>query len=234
MCHKDRVKFFGRLLNYEAFSEEVDGLCFPHEKASTNVAVLPDIYGLSDFYKGYASYLTDFGAQVCVVDPWSPFDAPADLTRDAAWERRHRLRDREHCDRLEKFLARKRTDAVVGFCIGGNFVLELARRGFKGTLIAVYPLPWGMKNQDEIAPAFEYMATLIHKVTILMGDADRLAGPGNVKKIEGLVVGNENLKMHLYKGSGHGFFSDVDGTDRKLKLNAKDAIDQINKILFAG
>ena len=32
-----------------------------------------------------------------------------------------------------------------------------ARRQFAGTNIAIYPLPWGMANQDEIAPVFEYM-----------------------------------------------------------------------------
>lgn len=234
MCHKDRVGFFGQLLKYTEFSEEVDGLCFPNKNADIRVAVLPDIYGLTDFYKGYASYLTDFGAQVYLVNPWSEFGELPELTRDAAYDRRHKLRDRQHCDQLGEFLSNNKISTVIGFCIGGNFVFELARRGFQGTLIAVYPLPWGMKNQDEITPAFEYMATLVNNVTIFMGDADHLAGPDNIRKIEGLVAGNANLTLHLYKGSNHGFFTDIDGSDQKLKLNANDAIDKINKILFSG
>ena len=38
--------------------------------------------------------------------------------------------------------------------------------------------------------------------------------------------------MHLYEGSNHGFFTDIDGDDEKLKGNAKDAIDRVTKIVF--
>ncbi len=234
MCHKDGVRFFGRLQKFTKFSDTVDGLSFGKDAAASRVAVLPDIYGLTNFYKGYASYLADFGAQVFLTNPWSEFGELAESTREAAYERRGKLKDREHCDHLETFLSSKKIETVVGFCLGGNFVFELARRGFRGTLIAIYPLPWGMKNQDEITPAFEYMPTLSTKVTIFMGSADHLAGPDNIRELENVVSENGNLTLHLYKGSNHGFFTDIDGEDQKLKLNAKDAIDKINKMLFTS
>lgn len=233
MCHQSGVGYFGKLQKFEPFSAEVDGLCFPNSVATSRVAVLPDIYGLTEFYKGYASYLADFGAQVYLTNPWSAFGELAENTREAAYERRGKLKDGEHCDRLEAFLSSKKIQTVIGFCLGGNFAFELARRGFKGTLIAVYPLPWGMKNQDEITPAFEYMPTLAKQITVFMGAADHLAGPDNIHKLESIASDNESLTLHLYKGSNHGFLTDIDGADQKLKLNAKDAIDKINKILFA-
>ena len=101
-----------------------------------------------------------------------------------------------------------------------------------GSIIAIYPLPWGMANQDEITPAFEYMPSLENDVTILMGAADHLAGPDIIRKMQDIVAGNSHLTMHLCEGSNHGFFTDIDGDDENLMGNAKAAIDQVNGILF--
>ena len=232
MCHTSKIEYFGELLDYHEFSSDVDGLVFEGDEAGKRVAVLPDIYGTTDFYKGYASYVARFGARTYLTNPWSEFGDLPEPTREAAYERRHKLKDREHCDRLESFLANEKIEAVVGFCLGGNFVFDLARRGYAGSLIAAYPLPWGMANQDEIAPAFEYMPTLGKAVTILMGAADHLAGPDNIQKLKYIVAANAKLTMHLYEGSNHGFFTDIDGSDEKLKGNAKDAIDKVTAILF--
>jgi carboxymethylenebutenolidase len=232
MCHTNKIEYFGELLDCSTISGDVDGLVFEGKKAGRKIAVLPDIYGMTDFYKGYASYVAGYGARVYLTNPWSDFGDLPEATREAAYERRQKLKDKEHCDQLEKFLANEEIEAVVGFCIGGNFVMELAKRGYRGTLIAVYPLPWGMANQDEIVPAFDYMPTLDKNVTILMGEADHLAGPGNIQKLKGIVAANSKLTMQLYEGSNHGFFTDIDGSNEKLRGNARDAIDRVTAILF--
>lgn len=232
MCHTTRIEYFGEPLESREFSGDVDGLVFEGPNAQKRIAVLPDIYGMTDFYKGYASYVAGFGARTYLSNPWSEFGDLPEATREAAYERRHKLKDREHCDHLEKFLGREGIEVVIGFCLGGNFVMELARRGYDGTLIAIYPLPWGMDNQDKIAPAFDYMPSLDKKVTILMGEADHLAGPDNIQKLQDIVSANSNLTLHLYEGSNHGFFTDIDGDDEKLQGNARDAIDIVSSILF--
>jgi carboxymethylenebutenolidase len=232
MCHQDKIEFFGEPRNHEEFSAEVDGLVFPGDTQGRTIAVLPDIYGLTDFYKGYASYVSGFGARTFLVNPWSEFGNLAEPTREAAYERRHLLKDKEHCDQLEVFLGREKIDAIIGFCLGGNFAFELAKRGYIGTIIAIYPLPWGMANQDQIQPAFDYMPTLSRPITILMGAADHLAGPDNIEKMKNIVAANDKLTMHLYEGSNHGFFTDIDGSDEALRNNARNAIDTVSKMLF--
>jgi carboxymethylenebutenolidase len=232
MCHTKKIEYFGALLEASEFNGEVDGLVYDKGKSGQRVAVLPDIYGLTDFYKGYASYVAGFGARTYLTNPWSEFGELPEPTREAAYERRHKIKDKHHCEQLLEFLASESIEAIVGFCIGGNFAFEMARRGYDGTIIAVYPLPWGMANQDEITPAFEFMPTLEKEVTILMGEADYLAGPDNIQKMRDIVTENSKLTMHLYEGSNHGFFTDIDGDDDNLKANAKDAIERVTEILF--
>ena len=232
MCHTQKIAWFGETEPGDPFSSDVEGLRFDRGDPQRNVAVLPDIYGLTDFYKGYASWLSGHGARVFLTNPWALFGELPEQTRDAAFERRHKLKDAEHCDNLEKFLNAYDIDAIVGFCIGGNFVLELARRGYDGTIISVYPLPWGMANQDAIAPAFDYMPALEQGITVLMGEADYLAGPDNIVRLIEICAANEHLDLHLYPGSNHGFFTDIDGDDDALRENARNGIETVNSILF--
>lgn len=232
MCHTQKIEFFGDLMENESFSGGVDGVFFGQE--GRRIAILPDIYGLTDFYIGYASYLAKQGASVWLLNPWSGLGDDSNLSRDEAYVRRAKLKDNEYCDRVEKFLKDQQIDAVVGFCLGGNFAFELADRGYNGTNISIYPLPWGMDNQDKIRPAFEYMPTLNETVNILMGDADQLAGPENIKNLREITDQNNALTLNLYTGSNHGFFTDIDGDDEILKKNAHDAIDVVNDILFSG
>ncbi len=230
MCHTQEIEFFGNTLEYSNFSEIIDGITFGGE--GRTIAILPDIYGLTDFYKGYASYLAKQGATVHLVNPWSGLGDDPNVTRDEAYVRRAKLKDKEYCDRLEQFLKASKVGAIVGFCLGGNFSLELAKRGYSGTNISVYPLPWGMDNQDKIEPAFDYMPGLAKPVRIFMGEADHLAGPDNIEKLKSIVTANDHLTLNLYEGSNHGFFTDIDGDEEQLKNNAYDAITRINGILF--
>jgi len=141
MCHTRKIEYFGDAIAPEPFENGVEGLRYQGADASRNIAVLPDIYGLTDFYKGYASYIASQGANTFLVNPWAPFGELPEMTREAAYERRHKLRDKTHCDELEQFLKRAGIDTIIGFCIGGNFAFELARRGYTGMNVTIYPLP---------------------------------------------------------------------------------------------
>lgn len=232
MCHTERIEFFGNVSEFTDFSDVVDGITF--DGAGRNIAIFPDIFGLTDFYKGYASYLADQGATVHIVNIWSGLGGEPTLSREEAYARKHKLKEFSYCNQIEQFLKEFKIDAILGFCLGGNFSLEMARRGFSGTNISIYPLPWGMENQDPLTPAFDYMPTLKQQVNIFMGEADYLAGPENIDKLKNIVTANKSLSLNLYEGSDHGFFTDIDGENEQLKTNAHDAIKRVNKILFAN
>lgn len=225
MCHIRKLSLCPDEQQVSEYTGAVSALRYANAGGSRRIALLPDIYGVTPFYKGLASLLSDRGAIVYLVDPWHPFGELPEMTREAAWARRHHLRDRAFCDELEAFLGQEGIDTIVGFCIGGNFVLELVRRGYRGTCCALYPLPWGMANEDGLQPPFEYMDALEHEVTILMGEQDPLAGEENVHRLRETCARNPAMDLHLYEASGHGFLADVDSDQETLRSNARAALD---------
>ncbi len=234
MCHTRELSFFGGVGAPSPYAGEVTALRYGDDDAPRRIAVLPDIYGVTPFYQGFSSFLADQGARVDLVNPWEPFGDLPEMTREAAYERRPRIRDRAFCDDVERYLSKQHVETVVGFCIGGNFLLELVRRGYRGDSFAYYPLPWGMPNQDAIDPAFEYMPELAHPVTILMGVEDPLAGPENIERLRSVCTANPALDLHLYEKSGHGFLTDLESEDDALRNNALDAMRVLTEKAFPG
>ena len=156
---------------------------------------------------------------------FSDFGELEEVTRDSAFERRHKLRDKEYCDLIAQYIKDKQITAVVGFCLGGNFVFELARRNVKVNLIAFYPFPAGLPNDDGLDPAFNYLEQIETDVTVLIGDDDDRVGLGNVTKLKDISELNSTLKVNIYPHSKHGFLEDLDSTDPTLKRNAEHSLE---------
>lgn len=232
MCHAEGSVFFGFPTDAGKIDSNVFALTYGSQEAVRKIAVLPDIYGLTPFYQAFASWIAARGAEVYLVNPWQPFGELPESTREAAFDRRHKLRDRAFCDQLGQFIESMRIDTIIGFCIGGNFLLELVRRGYTGIACALYPLPWGMPNEDDIDPAFEYMESLQHPVQIFMGRNDPLAGPENIHRLKQVCETNPLLELQLYDASGHGFLGDLDSDDERLRANALEALDQLTRRVF--
>ncbi len=203
-------------LKYWDFSSKTD--------SDVRVALLTDIYGCNDFYQSMSTYFAEQGWQSHLVDLFSDLGELPEVTRDAAFERRHKLRDQKCCDLIEQYIRDNNITAVVGFCLGGNFVFELARRNVNINLIAYYPFPAGLPNEDGLDPAFNYLEQLETEVTVLMGDHDDRVGLENVAKLKTISEGNSSLTVNVYPNSKHGFLEDLDSTDPILKNNAEDSL----------
>jgi len=227
MCHNDKLSALPAPGTFQR--KKVDGIThweYPPEYGvpTKHVAVLTDIYGCNTFYQSFATYLTSKGWQVNLVDLFSDLGELKEVTREAAFERRHLLRDRYVCDQLQRYIANQEVSAVVGFCLGANYVLELARREVPATLVGFYPFPAGLANQDGIEPPLDYAAGLKQPVTLLVGDADDSSGRENMAKLAEIAKTNTVLDVHLYHQSGHGFLAHLDSEDAALRKNAEDAL----------
>ncbi|MEX2525640.1 MAG: dienelactone hydrolase family protein [Gammaproteobacteria bacterium] len=189
------------------------------------MAIITDIYGCNDFYQSFATFLVGRGWTVMLIDLFSDLGELPEVTREAAFERRHKLRDGEVCGNIQRFLANQNVDAVIGFCLGGNYIFELARRNVDARLVAFYPFPAGLPNQDELTPAFEYLESLEAPVTVLAGAQDDSAGRENMARLAEMAKSVPVLDVRVYEGSGHGFLAQLDSEDEQLKKNAEDALD---------
>ncbi|MEE8058976.1 MAG: dienelactone hydrolase family protein [Pseudomonadales bacterium] len=227
MCHNNKLSALPEPGTYQR--KETDGLqCWEYNSASgadsKRLIVLPDIYGCNEFYQSFSTYLASKGWQVQLMDLFSDLGELKEVTREAAFERRHLLRDRQICDQLQNFIGSQNSCAVVGFCLGANYALELARRNVDLNLVGYYPFPGGLVNQDQIDTPLDYMAVLSKSVTLLVGDCDDSAGRDNMARVVEVAKTNKALDVHVYHPSGHGFLSHLDSDDKTLRKNAEDSL----------
>lgn len=229
MCHNNQLKALPTPGSYQV--QRAHGLKYWQYDAITTtdakskkVMVLTDIYGCNEFYQSFATYLTEQGFEVYLIDLYSDLGELKEITREAAFERRHLLRDTTICNQLQTFIEQEKIGALVGFCLGGNYALELARRNVDTNLIAYYPFPNGLPNEDGIAVPNTYMADLSTPITILVGDSDDSAGRESIANAVEMAKSNKALKVHSYKESGHGFLAQLDSEDQNLRKNAEDSL----------
>ena len=227
MCHGDKLSALPEPGTYEI--KEAEGLKYwdyasVSGDASKRVIILTDIYGCNEFYQSFATYLAGKGWQVHLVDLFADLHELSEITREAAFERRHLLRDRQVCDQLERYIDSQEVSAVVGFCLGSNYALELAKRNVPANLVGYYPFPAGLPNQDGIEIPLSYMGQLQKPITLLVGDSDDSSGRENMAKVAELAQTNEALDVHVYHQSGHGFLSHLDSEDHTLRKNAEDSL----------
>ena len=234
MCHGKASAFFPVPTSEERFRAEVDGYAFGNEGDGMAIAIIPDIYGCNPFYSGMATYLAQKGNRVFLIDPFAQIGGLAEVTREAALERRGKLRDREFLDKVEEFASDKKLDAIIGFCLGGLYVFDLARRGVNAKLIGLYGFPQGMPNQDPLPVPFDYLETLEKRHWMLMGAQDEPVGPENVRKLQDVASKNPAIQLTVFEKSGHGFLSDLDSDDDERRAVAIKALGIVEEALFAN
>lgn len=235
MCHGKSLSRFPEPLPGEPFeASQLAGLHFGRTDATETVAIVPDIWGCNAFYRGLSTHLSEQGLGVFLLDPFHGLGPLPEATREAAFERRGKVRDLAYVDAFEAWLRERKIGGVIGFCLGGLYVFDLVRRGWRGDLVAFYPFPQGLPNQDPLTTPFDYLAKADVPHTVLLGDGDVVVGLDNISKLESVAAGNPAIDLHVYAGSGHGFLSDLDGDRAPLVANAEDALARCKRVILAA
>jgi len=224
MCHGAASTAFPEPDPQGNVSEEVEAILFGDPSSSVKVAVIPDIYGTNAFYQGFSTYLAEKGAQVFLADPFHGLGELPEATRENAFVRRHKVSDKAFVDAFEAFCNSHNVTGIVGFCLGGYYVFELARRNVSQDLVGLYGFPQGMENQDPLDKPFDYLPSVTKHHTVLMPGQDASVGVENIARLAEQAVENPAIEMTVYDESGHGFLKDLEGDDELLRGHAEDAL----------
>ena len=232
MCHSAASTAFPPIGKFVATTGRSFSLAFGDPGERVRIAILPDIYGPGPFYQGLATYLAERGAFVHLMDPFHDLGALAVPSRDAAFARRNSVRDRTYVDDFERFVRTQRITGVTGFCLGGLYVFELARRGLPVNLVSLYGFPQGLANDDPLPVPFDYLDGLSHRHVALFGDKDHSQSPDNFRRLTEIADRTPGFGLHVFPGSGHGFLSDLDCDDPALVRNARSALTIVKETMF--
>lgn len=226
MCHGAAVAAFPSPAEPTGYKGEVEGFIFGGQ-GGRRIAILPDIYGCNDFYRGLSTYLAHAGAQVYLIDTFAGLGDLPEVTREAAFTRRNKVEDAAFVDRFERFIAAEKIDGVIGFCLGGLYVFELARRGVKADLVGLYGFPQGLPNSDPLPKPFEYLDQVSQPFTMLMGADDETVGVENIAKLQAAAPTCPAMTLKVYVGAGHNFLPFLDSDNEAELAIARDALTHI-------
>jgi dienelactone hydrolase len=189
------------------------------------VIIMPEIWGLGDHAKERAQRLAALGYAALAADPYGDGvqfrhiqDArpAAQAVREDATRMRNRIRAA-----LDALLAQPVVDAkrvaAIGYCMGGSFVLELARSGAPIRGAAAFHAGLEAKQRAE---AGQVMA----KVLVCTGADDQHVPWEQLKAFaEEMRNAGVDYQINVYGGAQHGFA--VPGADARglpgLRYNAE-------------
>ncbi len=226
MCHSEAIASFPPPAPAQHYAGTVDGFVFGSHGGS-RIAILPDIYGCNDVYKGLATHLANRGSRVYLVDIFAGLGHLTEATREAAFARRQKVSDKAFVDRFEQFVRDESINSVIGFCLGGLYVFELARRGVKARLLGLYGFPQGLANNDPLPVPFDYLSTVSQPFTMLLGAQDESVGTANIEKLEALAPSCPAMTLTVYPEVGHNFLPLLDSDITQQRAVARNALDQI-------
>lgn len=225
MCHPQASLGLPPAAQAEQITEAgIAAYVFGQGNSRRSIVLIPDIYGVTPFYRGLATWYASAGACVFLLDPFAEVGELKEVSREAAFARRAKLRDRTYVDALEQFARQRQITGVVGFCLGGLYVFELARRRLPAALVSFYGFPQGLPNEDPLPVPFDYLEELSVEQVAMFGDTDYLQTPENFSRLKAISKVNPSFRLNLYSESGHGFLGDLDNENELLRANAKDAL----------
>ncbi|MFN2613189.1 MAG: dienelactone hydrolase family protein [Actinomycetota bacterium] len=178
---------------------------------AAGVVIIADIRGRSPFYEDLAARLATAGFRTVLPEFFFREGPLPDATRDAMMARRAKL-DEERS--LRDFHAALDTlgngrKGLIGFCMGGTLVLDLAAERDDLASVCYYGYPAGSRSMPKAARApLDRVDSMKGPILGFWGDQDEGAGMHNVESLVKAVRDRgEEFDHMIYPGIGHGFLA---------------------------
>jgi carboxymethylenebutenolidase len=183
-------------------------LAVPDGDVDMGLVVAPDLWGLRPLFDDLVDRLArEWSMAACAVEPFPGLDLPMEAEpRMAAVAQRH---DDDHLRDLLEASAATGADRVglIGFCMGGMYVLKSARADRFVKLVSFYgmiriPTDWRGDGQRE--PLDHLAAGHPNRVLALVGEEDPYTPPDDVDALAATGV-----TVVRYPQCEHGFAHDA-------------------------
>jgi carboxymethylenebutenolidase len=177
------------------------------------VVVIPDVWGLSDLYRGIARRLAADGFAALAIDPYRK-TGKGEITDPLAWIRT--LSDPVILETIQEAidaLAAPKV-GVMGFCMGGQYALLAACscRGLSGcvSFYGMVRYDSGLDPTRKPRSPLDAIADLRCPLLGLYGDEDQFISVADVEELRRrLASTGKPFDVRVYPGAGHAFMNDT-------------------------
>lgn len=232
MCHGAAVAAFPVPQLGHAYKGHVSASVYGSNDAAIKIAILPDIFGCNPFYQGLATRYAERGAHVYLVDTFAGLGELKEMTHEYAISRRDKVRDKTFMDAFEAFAREEGMTGIMGFCLGGLYIFELARRNIPAAMVGLYGFPQGLPNDDPLDAPFSYLPSITQPFTMLMGEDDASVTRDVTDQLRGAAPSCPALDLKVYPDADHGFLPEISSDDPAKRAIAEDALSRMDAVLL--
>jgi len=184
-------------------------LAQPETAGKGCVLIMPTIFGVNPFVRGYADTLARAGLKAAVCDFYSGEPLPGSY--EEALARARKLDDAMADDIERRWLDHLQRDSsalgVLGFCLGGRFVLLRAAQDERiKACAAAYPSIDNPMKPNQSRDALQLAATIRCPVHICQPGIDHVASPETYRTLRDALLGRSApTVIQYYPEAEHGF-----------------------------
>lgn len=196
------------------------------------VVIVTDIYGANAFYRSIADRLAVAGFAALLPDFFFREGALREPTRELAFERRALLDDERAirdlgsaCDwGIERGEISGGRVGTLGFCLGGNLVLNLCTRRSDLATVSYYGFPAGLPAPKAVVAPIQVVEKLAGPILAFWGERDEKVGMEHVDAFARAIDGTDlAYEQHVYPDVEHGFLAGLEGESDPAHEAATDA-----------